>query len=253
MDLPLNPAYGLGVFRRRIRLTRLSEQAVYGELEDCNHGFIVTITHDGKKITAVDGEAKRAPFTTCPGALEPLQRLLGCNINATAQALLKHVEPRANCTHWLDLAVLAIVHSQHQAITRQYDVEVTDENADDLQFLRVSHNGQLIHDWISRHGEIVSPAVLSGVSLRKGFSSRVAEVFTDPVEFEAALVLQKGNFVANGRRIDLEATAFGSASDHSFMAGACFTYAAERVAGATRVQHTVRDFTATPELLLTFV
>lgn len=247
-----NPSYGSGIFRRRIRLWR-DGMTLHGALEDCNHGFTVAMTHDGKTITAITGQPMRIPFSTCGGALEPLQRLVGCDIDTTALALLTHAGPRANCTHWLDLAVLTVVHSQHAEPVREYDVEVPDENSDGQQCLRVRRNGVLIHEWLFSNGVIVSQGPLYGVTLFKGFSARAAAVFTDADELEAALVLQKGNFVGQARRFDLLRLVGQSASADDTMRGACFTYSEGRSDNAVRLPDTLRDFTATPELLLRFV
>jgi len=252
MPYDANPAYGSGIFRRRIRLWK-EGRLLRGALEDCNHGFTVAITHDGKKITAVAGGPERIPFNTCSGAIKPLQRLVGCDLGLNAQALLTHAGPRANCTHWLDLAVLTIVHGSRAEPVREYDVEVADENPNgDPQIVRVLRNGVLIHEWLSKDGVIVSPGPMQGVTLFQGFSSRAAAAFTDADELEAALVLQKGNFVGQARRFDLIKLVGQGASTEEMMRGACFTYSAERSEGAFRLPDSLRDFTSTPEQLLQF-
>lgn len=248
-----NPSYGSGVFRRRIRLWKQG-QKLHGALEDCNHGFTVAVTHDGNAVTAITGEPKRIPFNTCDGALQPLQSLVGCTIDMNALALLTHAGPRANCTHWLDLAVLTIVHGQRADAVRQYDIEVTDEAAPgELQQIRVLRNGEVIHDWQARDCVIATPGPLQGVSLFQGFSARAAAAFADADELEAALVLQKGNFVGQARRFDLNLLVGQSASADDTMRGACFTYSPERSDIAFRLPDTLRDFTSTPAQLLKFV
>jgi hypothetical protein len=253
MSYWLDPSYGSGIYRRRIRLWK-QDMTLHGALEDCNHGFTVAITHDGNKVVDVSGQPMRVPFSSCGGALQPLQRLVGCAVSDSALALLTHAGPRANCTHWLDLAVLAIVHGQRAAAERQYDVEVTDENATgEPQQLRVIRDGVLVHEWLYQDGVIISDGPLRGLTLFQGFSARAVEVFSDADELEAALVLQKGNFVAQARRFDLNRMAGQTASADEAMLGACFTYSPERSAQAVRLPGTLRDFTQSPELLLRFV
>ena len=46
-NYPRNPDYGTGTYRRRIRLEQ-GDGCVYGALEDTNHGFTVTVYHDGE-------------------------------------------------------------------------------------------------------------------------------------------------------------------------------------------------------------
>ena len=52
-DYPRNTNYGSGCYRRRIRLEH-SDGCVIGALEDTNHGFTVTVHHDGEQITVCD-------------------------------------------------------------------------------------------------------------------------------------------------------------------------------------------------------
>ena len=46
-------------YRRRIELVTVSPAVVQGELEDDFHHFLVSIAHDGTKVTAVEGTAVR--------------------------------------------------------------------------------------------------------------------------------------------------------------------------------------------------
>src|SRR5690606_3542405 len=85
-DYPKNPAYGQGTFRRRIRLEG-HDGHVRAALEDTNHGFCVTIHHDGQVVTAISPEAKRTPYDTCPEAGRNLQALVGSRIDSSARDL----------------------------------------------------------------------------------------------------------------------------------------------------------------------
>lgn len=247
---PRNPHYGSGVYRRRIRLAA-GVGAVVGELEDCNHGFRVAVSHDGERVTAIDGEALRVPYNTCPEALGNLRRLVRTPLGLSARELNAIADPTSNCTHWLDLTVLAIGQAARGATpVRQYDVEVTDE-VDGVACARVWRDGELVHDWRTGDFVLSAPAHLAGNTLFRGFAAWASQAFAGD-EQEAAFVLQKGYFVAQARRFDVDAAAGRLAADHG-MGQVCFSYSAGNAERARRQPHTVRDFTDTPEQLLRFL
>ena len=64
-------------YRRRIELVTVSPEVVQGELEDDFHHFRVSIAHRDRRVVALDGEAVRHPWSTCPAALAPLRALVG--------------------------------------------------------------------------------------------------------------------------------------------------------------------------------
>ena len=96
-DAFLNPNYGEGIFRRRIRLTAIpgsgTQPDIFGELEDTQHGFRTRIEHDGEKVTAIHGDPVRYPVSTCPGALGPLQELVGVVLGTSAEEINKNGSP----------------------------------------------------------------------------------------------------------------------------------------------------------------
>lgn len=77
---PPNPAYGSGVFRRKLRLSVHAREAAV-DLEDSNHGFRLRLRHDGEAIIDLQADPIRHPFVTCPGAVMPLRRLLGVRLD----------------------------------------------------------------------------------------------------------------------------------------------------------------------------
>ena len=68
--------------------------------------------------------ALRTPWTLCRGAVNVLDRLVGMPLSADPQAVYRHADGRAQCTHLFDLAGLAISHAARGIAERQYDVEV---------------------------------------------------------------------------------------------------------------------------------
>ncbi len=249
-NYPINPAFGTGIYRRRIRLT--SHQGyVLGELEDCNHGFTVRVYHDFVTVTGIEAQHHRIPFSTCGGAKDPLMKLIGLPVGLSSQDLSAKVEARANCTHWLDVSLLAIQHITRCEAVREYNLEVPDEAGKPTQ-AKVSCNGNLVHSWLLQDWIIQQPSALNGNTLFKGFSAWANSAFTDDDEKEAAFILQKGYFVSRARRFDMDKLVGESASVHTMMAGACYSYSAPNSSIAVRTENTTRDFTDTPEELLLF-
>jgi hypothetical protein len=120
----------VGAYERRIELVTVSPREVEGELVDDFHHFRVSIAHDGTRVTGIDGEAVRHPWTTCPDALGPLRSLEGAPLTTSAVELGDHGDPRSTCTHWFDLTGLAIAHAAAGRDRRRYDVVVPDRDAE---------------------------------------------------------------------------------------------------------------------------
>lgn len=249
-DHPLNPRYGRGLYRRRIRLTQYQHE-VHGELEDDCHHFRVTLQHDGRVVTAVLGEALRVPLTSCPGALTPLQGLVGIALDEPSASIAAQVKPRNNCTHWYDLSLLALAHAAAREAVRVYDVEVVDQPADGAAArAEVFLNGESVHHWQLDRTTIVEPQAFAGNPMLRGFSAWATEAF-DGAKREAAFVLSKGVFVAFSRIFDMRDTGGRPALEHTNMLGACYSYSPGVVETAVRQHDSVRDFSAVPEQLLT--
>lgn len=250
-DYPKNPNYGHGCYRRRIRL--FSEAGrVHAELEDTNHGFRCTIFHDGEKVTDIHSEVLRIPYDTCPGAAEPLRKLIGLPLCDDVQDLIPLTDAPSNCTHLLDLALLAIRHSKRTVAELIYDISVEDQREDSDALAEVYANGALIHSWQTRDWTINEPKDLKSKVLYKGFSKWASAYFSGD-QREAAFVLQKGYFVSGARRFDIDTKAGQPANKHSeVMRGVCFSYSSPQIEVAKRSAHSTRDFSNTPELLLKF-
>ena len=248
---PPNPDYGNGLYRRRIRLVHAAGE-VCGELEDDCHGFRVVLQHDGRVVTGVSGSALRVPMSTCGQALKPLQGLVGIALDTPLSEIAASVHPRSNCTHWYDLALLALVHATQGEAERVYDVEVVDQPSDGSPArAEVLLNGESIHCWLLDGTAVAEPSAFAGKPMLKGFSAWANDAF-DGAAREAAFVLSKGVFVAFSRLFDMSNSSGQSALAHANMRGACYTYSAGVVEHAVRNHDVVRDFSATPEQLLTF-
>lgn len=251
-NYPPNPAYGSGVYRRRIRLEQL-DGCVHGALEDTNHGFTVTVYHDGERVTAIEANAKRVPYTSCPGALEPIKGFVGVDIHADLRELNFHMPPSSNCTHLLDLTVMAIRHAASTRPVRQWDITITDMTADTDSVCTVMRDGEEIFRWHARDLQLTHPPELSGKPFYLGFGKWASKYFA-PEELEAAFILQKGYFVSLARLFDMEQMAGEPAlASKEGMGGACYTYSSPAIEHGVRTSGSVRDFSDSEENLLRFV
>ena len=97
-----------GAYRRRVRLVTLDPSTVWGGLEDDFHHFEVTLHHDGTHVTALEMQAVRWPWATCPDAGQGLQALVGMELSDRSTAVAAVTDPRMNCTHQFDLAGLCV-------------------------------------------------------------------------------------------------------------------------------------------------
>ena len=245
-----NPNYGAGVFRRRVLLAN-EPGKVRGELEDCNHGFRVELQHDGIQVTAASMQALRVPLSTCGEAGRPLAAIVGCPLRASWQEYSARLLAAENCTHVHDLAWWALQHAARHDAVRQYDVAVSDET-DHPSECTVRRNGELVHRWLAAQGRTVAPAELGDRPLMRGFSTWAARMFHGE-SYEAAVILQRGYFVAQARRHSRSEVADYSALESKAMHGACYSYSPGAVERAIGIKDTNRDFTDTPELLLKFI
>lgn len=246
-----NPRYGSGLYRRRIRLTR-RDGHVDAALEDDCHGFRLRLEHDGCRVTAVTGEALRVPLNTCAGAFKPLQGLVGVALDAPVASIIASVPPRGNCTHLFDLSLLALAHASQVKPVRVYDVEVVDQAQEGKPArAEVFLNGESIHCWQLARMAIVEPESYAGRPVMRGFAAWANEAFAG-LELEAAMVLSRGVFVACSRLFDMSEIGGQPALNHTNMLGACYSYSEGVVEHAIRNHDTVRDFSDTPEALLTF-
>jgi hypothetical protein len=242
----LNPQFGSGALRRRIRLIAESG-VVRAGVEDAYHSFRLTLSHDEKRVTRIQTEAIRFPLDTCPLASEPLQRFIGMPLDTPWRDLVAQENPRAHCTHLYDLAFLAMTHALRGG-RRTYDVTVPDENPGPV-WSTVSRDGVELLRWKTQAGVILEPLRFAGRPLLKGFSRWAAESLAGD-ELEAAVVLHKGYFVSRARRFNIAGGAGQRVARLEVMRGACFSYSEPRMSVAIRMAGHVLDTSAADTPLL---
>lgn len=214
-------------FRRRFRITP-APGVVCSEVEDDFHCMSVTICHRNGITTSIMPVLERAPWSTCPGAVDQLKRTFSGLPLAT---YAERGKKRENCTHLHDLATLAATHALD---TEQlvYDILVSDP-VDNRRDVELRRNGEVMFRWTLIDGRIVAPSELSGLTLDK-LNVWIASL--DPQHQEAARVLRWGAIIANGRTIPMERQ-----SDASRMPANCYTFQPDRSVHARRVG-VIRDF-----------
>jgi hypothetical protein len=224
---------------------------VRGDLEDDFHRFGLTLHHDGSRVTAVEGDATRFPWTTCPTAVEPLQSVAGAPITSRLTDLGAHVAARSNCTHLFDLAGLAIAHAARAGAgagaVRQYDAAIPDRSGS-LTTPELQRDGTVVLQWELDGTTIAGPAPYDGLALRAGFLAW-AEANLDEEEAEAAIVLRRACDISFGRAMDLDV--YDSAADlGEIMLGTCHSFQPGTIEVGLRIKGQTRDFSAGADLLL---
>ncbi len=251
--VPVRAGYGKGCYRRRIVLEADGPE-VRGELADDFHHFAVRLLHDGTSAVSVDGEDVRVPWTTCPGAVEPLHRMEGVSLSAPLSQLLRHTDARAQCTHLHDVACLAIRHAGRVAAggepRRRYDATIPDR-VDGSATVELARDGEVLLRWQVRASTVIesTPDSFAGLGLSGSAFHRFCAAQLDAELAEAAWVLQRAVFIGLGRRHDFEE--IHEASTFAPIVGAaCHTFDAKRLADAKRVYGSLRDFTDSPQRIL---
>lgn len=243
-----------GPYRRRWRLSAPDASTAVADLEDDFHRFRVTCRHDGTRVTAVEGETLRSPWTTCVEAVAP-SALAGMPLSRSCAAVAGFADPHANCTHFFDGAGLAIAHATtrragrgpHTAVRRRARPRHGRQQA------RLARDDTPVLEWsigtvVGARGLVDPGPPFDGAPWRGGFI-RWAAAHLPPDDAEAAIVLRRACDIGMGRGMDLES--FATADELSpIMSGVCYTMQPGTAARAGRNLGTIRDFGAAPDGLL---
>lgn len=236
-----NPAYGQGIYRRRIRMSA-SAGEVRADLLDDYHDMACTVRHDGMVVAAIEADIRRAPFSTCPGAVAAVEELVGISLRPSRRHLYGEGRPQRNCTHVFDLAAFAISHAANAEGERVLDFIVPDL-VELGAWVEARLDGIAIHRWKVGYNEgIVAPAEYAGRGMFGGFA-RWAESKFEGLALELALHLQKAIFVARGRRYQITQESENSIRDEPERLGACYSFSEPQFSIARPNPDYVRDFT----------
>lgn len=234
-----DPSYGSGAYRRVVRL-RSTLGLSLATVTDTHHAMWLLLRHDGHVVEDIEAAIERGPATTCGGSITPLKRLVGLEIAGSRASITASLPPSGNCTHLADLARWAIRSVvEHGMRSTAYTITVPDA-LDHPVWIEVERDGERIHRWETADGMLIGPALLAGRPLFRGFMAWASSTFAGD-DLEAAVMLQRGAWVARGRRyiVDRNRVPLSAATT---MKDACFSYSGSRWEHATNVLGYVRDF-----------
>jgi hypothetical protein len=222
----------VGAYRRAIRI-RARPGWVCSEMEDDVHHFRVRLQHADGVVLSADGEAIRAPWAVCPGALAPLRALSGQRLELIRRLDSSH--RFEHCLHLFDLVLLATDHACDTAFERLYQIEADHDVAPPR--ITLWRDGEKRLSW-RIDGAIIRESCYDGMKLSE-MTARLETVEADARE--EALVLRRASLISFVRNIDLDA-AEGS---KSFATVAnCYAKQPQRRDLASRVVGSSRDFWA---------
>lgn len=236
---PVNPDYGQGIYRRRVRLIG-EGRATTAILNDDFHAMWCRLHHDGEKVLSVDAELTRIPKSTCPGAGLALRELVGMRLDVSRRDLYGDGRTGRNCTHLLDMGLLALGHAARGGGACMMDVVIPDERNGVFR-LQGLIDGRIVHDWTARSWIIQSPSALSGLPVFSGFSRWAEERFAG-AELDLARMIQKGCFVSRGRRYIVDQQPGRASNDEVERTGDCFSFSTPNIDVAVDNVGYVRDF-----------
>jgi len=222
-------------FQRTILLQRIDAGQVAGSVEDDFHHFALRLFHANGVVDAVEVDAVRVPWTTCPAAAVPLRQMAGATLIERASDIGGLIDMRAQCTHLFDLAGLLLALAWRGEPGRRYDAYVGID--DDTLDARLDRDGETVLAWPIAGNRIVGPAP---VSLGRGFREWTETL--PAARAEQAFVLRRAVFVAGGRRERLEEPA--TPDDLGLPVGVCHTLGAAVRMSARQMIGTRIDFAA---------
>jgi Protein of unknown function (DUF2889) len=236
-------------YRRRIRLVTLEPGLVESDLQDDFHHFVVTLRHDGERVESVNADSRRWPWSTCPDAALPLQKLAGMPLSRRFTAAGRWTDPKQNCTHQFDAACHAITHAAWQRSERVYDLEVPRRDpTTGASRCRLWVDGDPALEWTITWDGIAGAAAPFDAAPWKGGFMRWADEHLPEEDAERAITLRRACDIGMGRGMDLDAVPVANDLPRS-MAGVCHTMQPGVVEVAFRHVGSIRDFARAPELL----
>ena len=238
-----------GRLRRLIDLRCERADTVVGWLEDDFHHFGMSLQHDGNRVTDVRAVTLRYPWSTCPGAVEPVRALIGQRLLSRASGIGRVLEMRLQCTHLFDLAGLTLAHAASQRKHRRYEALVEDPEILAWDEVRgrpsllgpstavLFRDGGEVLRWVCQNQRITGPPKYAGQSLQRGFREWTQAL--PEQESEYATVLRRALMVSTGRLIDMSQY---PTAESIGMAAVCHSYQPERTKQATNFSHLQKDY-----------
>lgn len=234
---PPNPAYGTGVYRRRITFTRRADGIDVALLDDY-HDMGVALTVDGQVITDAAARMDRFPKTSCPGAIAALRTLIGRPTTALA---LSAEDRGGQCTHLVELARLGLSRLVRNEGSGIVEIALADRDGLGEQRLALHQDGKPALAWVLRDETLVEPAEHRGQGLFGGFI-RWVHAALPPEEADLWRMAQMAVFVARGRAYAVDSDKPRRVAEEPSRFGACYSYSGTSFETAFDNTGYVRDF-----------
>ena len=232
------------VFYRRV-IFDVSTTECQVAMEDEHHYFLITIGHDGERITSVNSTARRTPWTICPQAAAKLQEFVGQPLRQRIAVNLPDIDSKQQCTHQYDLLMVALSQALRPG-RREYVAKVIGA-MHEHRHAELWLNDEKLLDWGLRGTFIDSTDQFDQKDLRSIFPW--AEEELDDQLLEALYVQRRAVMVAASKGIDLDQIR-DAGQVLKARSGACFVFQPERAASAVRVIGSTRDDVRGPGDLL---
>ncbi|MEZ5539773.1 MAG: hypothetical protein R3E63_07460 [Pseudomonadales bacterium] len=130
-------------------------------LEDTNHGFTVTVSHDGERHRHRRANQTH-PLYQLPWRGGAYQATSAPAFTPACATLNFHMPPSSNCTHLLDLTIMAIRHAPASNPVRQWDIHITDQTDQRDAICTVQRDGVQIFQWQARDLQLTQPQEFAG-------------------------------------------------------------------------------------------
>lgn len=238
-------AKGDGQGLNRVIRLRASAGEVRAAIEDDFHHFRVSVQHDGDRVTGVEADALRQPFSLCRAAGNRLEALVGERLVRDTTLFFRHHDALLQCTHQFDLATLAIAMAARGTGVRKYHAFVEDQGeAATGRHAILRRDDVDLLSWRFLDGVIEAPGRYCGRALGRGFTAWAGTSLCTELA-EAALVLRRAVFISNGRGRTVEL----DRAPHASPRGGCWVQQPERAPFALRQKGTSLDFSQRSDLL----
>lgn len=233
------------VFFRRI-IFDVSATECHVAMEDEHHYFVLTVGHDGERITSVDSSSRRTPWTVCPQAAAKLQEFVGQPLRPRIAVNLPEIDSKQQCTHQYDLLMLALTQAR-QPGRREYVSKVVGAMYE-YRHAQLWLNDEKRLDWRLRGTTIHSSDDFDQQDLRN-IMPWADETRSDQ-QLEALFVQRRAVMVAASKGFNLDLVK-NAGQAMAVRAGACFVFQPERADQAERIIGNTRtDVTAAADLLV---
>jgi hypothetical protein len=233
--LPYREAFGDGVFVRSLEIRTPSPGRISLAMEDPVHAFRIDFAHRGGIVTEVSAAWDRHPMSSCVGAPDALQQMVGCPLGDSVFDIARHTDSLQQCTHLHDMFCIAATHACQQRPDCRWDVIIPDAR-DGRVTATLTRNGKaaLTLTLERDYQTIAEPEACRGLSVLKGFMAWVrAHV---PAEQQLHyFLMQKALFLSQIQKIDAERLIGQQAMLSGPPTGTCYGSQAVRYAGSIRV------------------